>query len=91
VNRTAADGTPRLLSRIASARDTAEPRRRTASAQDGAEPRRRTASAQDAADAGTRGAPVTAEPRTDRHWHPAVPGVRAAAPAARCLAGGGSC
>ena len=26
-----------------------------------------------------------------RHWHPAVPGVGAAVPAARCLVGGGRC
>ena len=26
-----------------------------------------------------------------RHWHPAVPGVRAAVPAVRCLMGGGRC
>jgi hypothetical protein len=47
-------------------------------------------------------APTTPEPRDRkrpnaepesqrRHWHPAVPGVRAAVPAARRLFGGGPC
>jgi len=52
-----------------------------------------TAGARDAASAraGISGARGTAGPRTDRHWHPAVPGARVAVPAARRLAGGGSC
>jgi hypothetical protein len=42
------------------------------------------------------GTPDTKRPNADpgdrrRHWHPAVPGVRAAVPAARRLAGGGRC
>lgn len=41
-------------------------------------------------DAGNRAPAASARARC-RHWHPAVPGVRAAVPAARCLAGGGSC
>jgi len=43
-----------------------------------------------AENAGNRARAASARARC-RHWHPAVPGVRAAVPAARRLAGGGSC
>jgi hypothetical protein len=50
----------------------------------------------------TRATPRTPDPQTtqrrtaepeqrSRHWHPAVPGMGAAVPAARALLGGGRC
>jgi hypothetical protein len=69
-------------------REAAEPARH--------EPEHGAASEAGRPDPGDRGAPDRPAPKAPpeqrrRHWHPAVPGVGAAVPAARGLGGGGRC